>query len=430
MHDIARQLDDSSRRSFLAHAAKSALGVTLLPNFLQTALGAGKPAGAVMGRKALCDNVIFLYMRGGMSQVDTFDPKTDPEIKGSTEPMNTAADGLQFADTLPKLGELANDIAVIRSMTQRTGSHSQATYAMHTGYKERPGMTHPQLGSWAQHFLGKSHEVLPSSVVISGGNPGPGFLPPEFSPLPIGDPQKGIKDLLPKIDQKRMDKRVKLSRQFASTFQYYFPHDEVKAYSDFYDQTVKFFSGEAAEPFDISKEPGSVRGRYGNSPFGQGCLLARRLVERGVRYVEVKPRRSWDSMHGGAGQLPALASELDGTMSTLLADLSERGMLERTMVVVATEFGRTSKVKANGGRDHHPNGFSCALAGGGIKGGQAIGITDSKGRNPDPAYLPKDLHATIATALGMDVEKRYHPKGAGRPSFVGGRGKPIDALLG
>ncbi len=430
MQDIARQLDDSSRRSFLAHAAKSALGVTLLPNFLQTALGAGKPAGAVMGRKSLCDNVIFLYMRGGMSQVDTFDPKTDPEIKGSTQPMDTAADGLQFADTLPKLGELANDIAVIRSMTQRTGSHSQASYAMHTGYKERPGTTHPQLGSWAQHFLGKSHDVLPSSVVISGGNPGPGFLPPDFSPLPIGDPRKGIKDLLPKIDQKRMDKRVNLSRQFASTFQYYFPHDEVKAYSDFYDQTVKFFSGEAAEPFDISKEPGSVRGRYGNNPFGQGCLLARRLVERGVRYVEVKSRRSWDSMHGGTGQLPALASELDDTMSTLLTDLSERGMLERTMVVVATEFGRTSKVKSNGGRDHHPNGFSCALAGGGIKGGQAIGITDSKGRNPDPAYLPKDLHATIATALGMNVEKRYHPKGAGRPSFVGGRGKPIDALLG
>ena len=173
-----------------------------------------------------------------------------------------------------------------------------------------------------------------------------------------------------------------------------------------------------------------MRTKYGNNPFGQGCLLARRLVERGVRYVEVKSRRSWDSMHGGTGQLQALANELDGSMSALLTDLQERGMLDRTMVVVATEFGRTSKVKKNGGRDHHPKGFSCALAGGGIKGGQAIGLTDEKGRNPDPEYQPKDLHATIATALGMDVEKRFHPKGSGRPSFVGGRGKPIMALLG
>jgi len=429
MYDIARQLDSSSRRSFLAHAAKSALGVTLVPTFLQSVLGKGPAAGMAMGKKALCDNVIFLYMRGGMSQVDTFDPKTDSEIKGSTEPMNTAASDLQFSNLLPKLGALGNYISVIRSMTTRTGAHSQASYAMHTGYRERPGMSHPQLGSWAQHFLGKSHAVLPSSVVISGGNPGPGFLPPDFSPLPIGNPQKGIKDLLPKINGDRMDKRVQLSRQFASTFQYYFPNDEVKAYSDFYDQTVKFFSGEASEPFDISKEPGNMRAQYGNNSFGQGCLLARRLVERGVRYVEVKSRRSWDSMHGGTGQLQGLANELDGSMSALLTDLRQRGMLERTMVVVATEFGRTSKVKSNGGRDHHPNGFSCALAGGGIKGGQAIGITDAKGRNPEPEYLPKDLHATIATALGMDVEERYHPKGSGRPSFVGGRGKPIEALL-
>ena len=429
MQDIARQLDEFSRRSFLAYAAKSTLGVSLLPAFLQGVLGKGPAAGMAMGRKALCDNVILLYMRGGMSQVDTFDPKTDAEIKGSTNPINTSADGLQFANTLPKLAALGDYISVIRSMTQRTGSHSQATYAMHTGYKERPGMSHPQLGSWAQHFLGKSHAVLPSSVVISGGNPGPGFLPPDHSPLPIGDPRKGIKEMLPKIDNKRLDKRVQLSRQFASTFEHYFPHDEVKAYSDFYDQTVKFFSGEASEPFDISKEPGNMRNLYGNNPFGQGCLLARRLVERGVRYVEVKSRRSWDSMHGGAGQLPSLANELDNTMSALLTDLRDRGMLERTMVVVTTEFGRTSKVKSNGGRDHHPNGFSCALAGGGIKGGQAIGMTDDKGRNPDPAYLPKDLHATVATALGMDVEDRYHPKGAGRPSFVGGRGKPIMELL-
>ena len=432
MQDLVRQLDESSRRSFLAYAAKAALGVTLLPPaFVSGAPGDPTAPGTtpIMKKKALCDSVIFLYMRGGMSQIDTFDPKTDDATKGSTRPVATKADGLQLSNLLPKLGEQANDLSVIRSMTTRTGAHSQASYVMHTGYRQRPGMTHPQLGSWSQHFLGKSHPVLPSSVVISSGNPGPGFLPPDHSPLPIGDPNKGIKDLLPEVDKTRMNKRVNLARQFSSAFEYYFPHEDVKAYSDFYKQTVKFLSGDAAEPFDISKEPGNIRNQYGNHSFGQGCLLARRLVEKGVRYVEVKSRRSWDSMHGGTGQLNALANELDGTVSALMTDLRDRGMLERTMIVITSEFGRTSKVKGNGGRDHHPNGFSCALAGGGIKGGKAIGATNEKGREPDPKFEPKDLHATIATAMGMNVEKRFHPKGGGRPSFVGGRGKPIMDLL-
>ena len=430
MHDLARQLDDASRRSFLQYAAKTALGVTLLPPaFLGAAPGDPNKPVVVPMKKATADAVIFLYMRGGMSQIDTFDPKTDGETKGSTRPVATKADDLQFSNLLPKLGDQAKDISVIRSMTTRTGAHSQASYVMHTGYRQRPGSTHPQLGSWAQHFLGKSDPVLPSSVVISGGNPGPGFLPPDHSPLPIGDPNKGIKDLLPDIDKERMDKRVNLARQFASAFEYYFPHEDVKAYSDFYQQTIKFLSGDASEPFDISKEPQKLRNQYGNHSFGQGCILARRLVEKGVRYVEVKSRRNWDSMHGGTRQLNSLADELDGSVSALMTDLRDRGMLERTMVVVTSEFGRTSKVKGNGGRDHHPNGFSCMLAGGGIKGGQAIGATNEKGREPEPKLEPKDFHATIATAMGMNVEKRFHPKGGGRPSFVGGRGKPIMELL-
>ncbi|MBT7924296.1 MAG: DUF1501 domain-containing protein, partial [Opitutae bacterium] len=187
MQDLVRQLDESSRRSFLAYAAKAALGVTLLPPaFVSGAPGDPTAPGTtpIMKKKALCDSVIFLYMRGGMSQIDTFDPKTDDATKGSTRPVATKADGLQLSNLLPKLGEQANDLSVIRSMTTRTGAHSQASYVMHTGYRQRPGMTHPQLGSWSQHFLGKSHPVLPSSVVISSGNPGPGFLPPDHSPLP------------------------------------------------------------------------------------------------------------------------------------------------------------------------------------------------------------------------------------------------------
>ena len=422
MKEFLQSIDESTRRAFLLHVAKATLGVSLAPRFL---LGEEEPKAPPA--KAPCDRVIFLYMRGGMSQIDTFDPKDSQEFGGPSRPIATQSPDLQLSDKLPKLAAQANDLSVIRSMTTKTGAHSQARYVMHTGYRQRTGMTHPQLGSWAQMFLGKSDPILPSSVIIAGGNPGPGFLPPDYSPLPIGNAARGIKDLLPKIDKAKLEKRVRLARGFSSSFAHYFPHDEVKAYSDFYDQTVKFMSGDMSEPFDIMREPGNLRARYGNHPFGQGALLARRLVERGVRYVEVTSSRSWDSMHGGSRNLANLANELDGTVSSLMTDLRDRGMLDSTMIVVTSEFGRTPKVKGNGGRDHHPNGFSAMLAGGGIKGGIAVGETDDSGRDPFPEFEPKDLHATIAEALGMTGTKiRRLP---GRPSFLGGKPKPIKEIL-
>ena len=425
MKELLQTLDEPSRRAFLLYAAKTTLGVSLAPCFLTGAEEA--PSSQKPLKKAPCERVIFLYMKGGMSQTDTFDPKESPGIGGPSKPIATQSPDLKISDKLPKLAMQGNDLSVIRSMTTKTGAHSQARYVMHTGYRQRNGMTHPQLGSWAQMFLGKSDPILPSSVVIASGNPGPGFLPPDYSPLPIGNASRGIKDLLPKIDKAKLEKRVRLAKGFSSSFAHYFPHEDVRAYSDFYDQTVKFISGDMAEPFDIMREPGNLRNRYGNHAFGQGALLARRLVERGVRYVEVTSSRSWDSMHGGSKNLANLANELDGTVSSLMTDLRDRGMLDSTMIVVTSEFGRTPKVKGNGGRDHHPNGFSAMLAGGGIKGGIAVGETDENGRDPFPEFEPKDLHATIAEALGMTGTKiRRLP---GRPSFLGGKPKPIKEIL-
>jgi hypothetical protein len=425
MKDTLSNLDESTRRSFLLHAAYSTLGVSLAPSYL---LGAENTEPLKKPTvKPPCERVIFLYMKGGMSQADTFDPKEKASIGGKSKPIKTQSPDLLLSDQLPKLAQQAKDLSVIRSMTTKTGAHSQARYVMHTGYRQKTGMTHPQLGSWAQMFLGKSHPVLPSSVLIASGNPGPGFLPPDYSPMPIGNASRGIKDLLPEINQEQLNKRVRLAQKFSSAFSHYFPHDDVKAYSDFYNQTIKFMSGDMAEPFDIQKEPGNLRSQYGNHPFGQGALLARRLIERGVRYIEVTSSQNWDSMHGGTNSLNRLSNELDGTVSALMNDLRNRDMLKSTMIVVTTEFGRTPKVKGNGGRDHHPNGFSAMLAGGGIKGGIAVGETDADGRDPFPEYEPKDLHATIATALGMTGTKiRRLP---GRPSFLGGKPKPIKEIL-
>ncbi len=421
MNHLFPEISECSRRSLLLHAAKTTLGLSVLPSFLNGA-ELKKP-----DKKAPCERVIFLYMRGGMSQTDTFDPKEKNNIGGKSKPVKTQSPDLLLSDQLPKLALQANDLSVIRSLTTKTGAHSQARYVMHTGYRQRSGMTHPQLGSWAQMFLGKSHPVLPSSVLVASGNPGPGFLPPDYSPLPIGNASRGIKDLLPEIDKQQLDRRVKLAQKFSAAFSHYFPHDDVKAYNDFYDQTVKFISGDMAEPFDIQREPANLKNQYGNHPFGQGTLLARRLVERGVRYVEVTSSQNWDSMHSGTNSLDRLSNELDGTVSALMTDLRDRGMLDSTMIVVTTEFGRTPKVKGNGGRDHHPNGFSAMMAGGGIQGGIAVGETDDYGRDPFPEFEPKDIHATIATALGITGTKiRRLP---GRPTFLGGKPKPIREIL-
>ena len=421
MNHLFPKISECSRRSLLLHAAKTTLGLSVLPSFLNGA-DLNKP-----DKKPPCERVIFLYMRGGMSQTDTFDPKEKNNIGGKSKPVKTQSPDLLLSDQLPKLALQASDLSVIRSLTTKTGAHSQARYVMHTGYRQRSGMTHPQLGSWAQMFLGKSHPVLPSSVLVASGNPGPGFLPPDYSPLPIGNASRGIKDLLPEIDKQQLDRRVKLAQKFSAAFSHYFPHDDVKAYNDFYDQTVKFISGDMAEPFDIQREPANLKNQYGNHPFGQGTLLARRLVERGVRYVEVTSSQNWDSMHSGTNSLDRLSNELDGTVSALMTDLRDRGMLDSTMIVVTTEFGRTPKVKGNGGRDHHPNGFSAMMAGGGIQGGIAVGETDDYGRDPFPEFEPKDIHATIATALGITGTKiRRLP---GRPTFLGGKLKPIREIL-
>mgnify|MGYP001313284736 CR=1 FL=1 len=421
MNHLFPKISECSRRSLLLHAAKTTLGLSVLPSFLNGA-ELKKP-----DKKAPCERVIFLYMRGGMSQTDTFDPKEKNNIGGKSKPVKTQSPDLLLSDQLPKLALQANDLSVIRSLTTKTGAPSQARYVMHTGYRQSSGMTHPQLGSWAQMFLGKSHPVLPSSVLVASGNPGPGFLPPDYSHLPIGNASRGIKDLLPEIDKQQLDRRVKLAQKFSAAFSHYFPHDDVKAYNDFYDQTVKFISGDMAEPFDIQREPANLKNQYGNHPFGQGTLLARRLVERGVRYVEVTSSQNWDSMHSGTNSLDRLSNELDGTVSALMTDLRDRGMLDSTMIVVTTEFGRTPKVKGNGGRDHHPNGFSAMMAGGGIQGGIAVGETDDYGRDPFPEFEPKDIHATIATALGITGTKiRRLP---GRPTFLGGKPKPIREIL-
>ena len=424
MKDFANHLDDIERREFLAGIAKLSLGVSVLPNL---AAAAGKSSYEAL--PATAKNVIFVYMAGGMPHVDTFDPKTNSEVKGQSSPIKSKAGGVQVSNFLPEIAKQTDKLAIVRSMSTKTGDHAGGNYLMHTAFKRLPGTSHPQLGSWAQHFIGRPSQTMPASVVVGGGNPGPGFFPPDHSPFPIGDPSKGIRDLLPKIERKQFNHRVGLAQKFGQAFEQRFPTKDVKAYSEFYDETVKFFDSSTVNAFDINKEPKAMRERYGDSKFGRGLLLARRLVEHDVRYVEVQ-LGGWDQMHNNLDAGQTRTGELDAPFATLLADLDARGLLKETMVVLTTEFGRTPKISKRGGRDHFPKAFSAVLAGGGVKGGQVIGETDEKATIiKTEKYGPEDLHTTIATALGLPTDRRIHGSG-GRPFFVGNRGKVIAGALG
>ncbi len=421
---LSQQMDELSRRQFVSDVAKSVLGVSVL------SYGGGKafadtevPPPPPGGGKA--KNVIFLYMPGGMTHMDTWDPKTHPDSKGPTEAISTNVPGIKIANHMPMLAKQMDKLAVIRSMSTTTGDHAGGRYHMHTGYRMRPGTSHPHLGSWAQHFLGRRNEMLPDSVIVGGGNPGPGWFDATLAPMPVGDPAKGIKDMLPKLERSKFDQRVELARDFAYRFRKEFPHDDVKAYSDFYEETIKFFDDKTVKAFDVSQESKGLRDKYGNSRFGQSALLAKRLIQHDVRYVEVSSLGGWD-MHGGINT--ERINELDAVTATLIEDLEAEGMLEETMVVMCSEFGRTP-INERGGRDHNPGAFSVMLAGGGIAGGIAHGTSDERGRKvAEDGVSVKDLHSTIAWAMGLPLDERTHGSG-GRPFFVGNKGKPLTKIF-
>ncbi|MCB1235491.1 MAG: DUF1501 domain-containing protein [Verrucomicrobiae bacterium] len=426
MKDQLMKLDPLSRRQFVERTAKTALGVSILP-FL-----AGKAVAA--GGKA--EHCIFFYMSGGMTHMDTFDPKPGTETGGATKGISTGVAGIELAEFLPGLAERFKDIAVVRSMTQRTGDHRGGSYFMHTSYAPIATIVHPTMGPWAQRLLGKKHDTLPDSVAIGvGGNhPGAGFFGPTLAPLPIGDPMRGVQNSKPwqGVDDRSFDRRLEMSNTFDRKFQDKFKTDEVEAYTQFYKETLNLMKSEDLDTFDLTKEDNyqDKLKRYGDSRVGQGALLAKRLVKSGVRFVEVDSG-GWDMHNDLWNAIPQRAGDLDKALSNLIDDLKAEGLFDKTLICLGTEFGRTPKINANGGRDHHPRVFSTMFAGGGIVGGQVYGKSDKLGIavEEDPVE-PKDFNATIAMAMGLPLDKIvYSP--SGRPFMVAGhkRDANTDTIL-
>jgi Protein of unknown function (DUF1501) len=425
---------DASRREFITGAAKTFLGVTAASHLGSRAFAAPGENTSPLKQVPTARNVIYLYMTGGMSHLDTFDPKPEnKEVMGLTEVIGTKVDGIRLGGNIPLIARQADKLAIIRGMTSTQGAHEQGNYFMHTSYTLRSSIRHPSMGAWLQKFQDRGNPTLPGSVMIGNDSrhPGAGFFESRFSPLMINDPESGISNVRVNswLDEERFSSRLDIAKQLDRKFAETYDLKNVRAYSDMYDDAVKMMKSEELKAFDLDAEPGALREKYGRDRFGQGCLLARRLVEHGVRFVEVS-FGNWDTHNANFTRVPELCEELDAGMSTLLADLESRGMLNDTLVVLATEFGRTPDINVNDGRDHHPAGFTCVLAGGGIRGGQVLGATDERGdKVTDTQVTIPDFNATIGYAIGLPLDQvLYSP--SKRPFTVADKGKPVVSLFG
>jgi hypothetical protein len=409
-----------ARRQFIERCAFGAFGLSVLPDLTAVTPSTG---GNGFGK---AKRIIFLQVKGGMSHIDTFDPKTGP-TKGPGDAIRTKAD-FQLTEYLPKTARITDRISVIRSMTAKVGVHGPAQYFMRTAFTQRNTVKHPNLGAWAQHYLGESHQTLPSSACINmAPKYGNGFFPTAYSPIPILDPETGLRNIETKGGSGALKKRLVLSEKLSSFFSDRYPDNNVKSYREFYDNTLRLLRSKDLDSFDLSKEPAAMRQKYGPSKFGQGCLLARRLAETGVRFVEVSTD-GWDMHNNLQAEMEDLSPSFDQAYAALISDLDDRGMLDSTLVVLATEFGRKPQYDGNG-RGHYPICFCSVLAGGGVKRGFVYGSSDKEGAYPEDPVTVHDLHATIGWAAGLPLKKEVLSS-SGRPFVVGGtKAKPVHGVF-
>jgi uncharacterized protein (DUF1501 family) len=383
-----------SRRSFLrgisaGAIASGSLGFTDLMNLYADDL---RRQG-----KAL----ILLWMEGGPSQLETFDPKPGHENGGGTAVIDTAVPGIQIAAGWEQTAAMMNDIALIRSLTNREGNHQRATYQLHTGYIPAGGVKHPSFGCCVAERIGDAELDLPS-VVSVGRTIGAGFLGVNYEPFVVDNPNQMPANITAAIGEDRLQQRLGLFNQLEQGFADRGAVDAVRNQRELYEKASSLVFSERTRAFDLNEESAETRARYGENNFGQGCLLARRLVEVGVTFVEVR-MNGWDTHAENNARTTELASQVDPGFSGLVTDLKDRGMLDRTVVLWLGEFGRTPKVNARAGRDHYPRVFNAAIAGGGVRGGQVIGSSTADGA--EVAERPvgvTDLFSSLCHALEVD----------------------------
>jgi hypothetical protein len=399
---------------------------------------------------------ILLWMSGGPSQMDTFDLKPGHPNGGQFKEIETAAPGLKISEHLPLLAKHGQRLAVIRSLSTKEGDHSRATYLMRNGYLPQGPIRYPTLGSLVAKELGRPEAELPNFVSIapyrffSPAAYSSGFLGSQYDPLLVGDglPAGGegeqaydlkVADLEPpaSVDAATVEARLGLLGSLNERFISQHAVASAVGHRIAYERAVRLMRSEAGKAFNLDEEPAKVRDAYGRNRFGQGCLLARRLVERGVPFIEVtlagvdgNQGLGWDTHADNFAGVRRLSDTLDPAWATLMNELQERGLLDTTTIVWMGEFGRTPKINPNGGRDHFPNAWSAVLAGGGVRGGQAIGKTSPDGMTVEDRPAPvSDLLATICGALAIDISHQ-NISNVGRPiRVVDPKAEPVKEAL-
>ena len=429
-HRSSTNCEGVSRRDVLKVGALTYFGLTL-PEFLAMRSAAAATAKA--------DSVIVLWCSGGPSHVDSFDPKPDApaEFRGEFKAIPTNVDGIQLSEHLPNTAKVTDKIAICRSLTSNIAAHEQASQYLLTGYKPLPTLQYPSYGSVVAKELGVRNAIPPYVSIPEVNRAGQsGFIGASYNAFTVADPSAPnfkVQDVTPPatVDNSRLARRRGFTNKLNDRFVNALPDDNVRSVDAFYEKAFDLVNSPSAKKaFDVSQESSATRELYGMSTYGQGALLARRLVEGGARFVTVS-KGGWDTHQQNFQSLSQrLLPELDKAFAGLITDLSQRGMLDKTLVVLMGEFGRTPRINPRGGRDHYSRCRFVTFAGAGIRGGQVIGKSDETGSTPaDRPVSPEDVASTLYSALGIDYNKQYITP-TGRPIHLAANGAPIKELWG
>lgn len=400
-----------------------ATGGAFLASLLSRAAFAAPSAAASATKAARVDSLILLWMNGGPSHLDTWDPKPGTKNGGPTKAIKTRLAGLEIAEDMPHLAEVADRLCVVRGMSSKEGNHQRAQYLGHTSYSPNPTIEHPSFGAWVSKKLGPTANGLPAFVSLGGPSFGPGFLGAQHGPFIVqkagGPPDNtvaGVNDL-------RFERRLALLDDLEQRFAASSGARMVDERRAIYASARRLMSSPDLAAFDLAKETSVAKAVYGESDFGRACMVARNLVRSGVRVVEVV-LDGWDTHQDNFGRVKKQLSILDPAMSALVKDLAST----KTLVVWMGDFGRTPRINGNDGRDHYPQAWSAVLAGAGIRPG-VLGGTDTNGEKVVGKPIGvADLVATAASLMGLSPsEEAISP--IGRPIAITDSGTPIAAAL-